>query len=157
MKSSARPEMFRRAADSDAILRELGINGVFNAEGEDWRSQRRLTVAALAQRNLRQLYPSVRTVAARLKKRWEGSAGQTLDIVDELKRFTVDVTMLIAFGHDVNTVEQSEDVIQRDLSSFFRRSIGASLRLSRPGDISRRPATGGWIALSAGSTNGLPS
>jgi cytochrome P450 len=115
MKSSARPEMFRRAADSDAILRELGINGVFNAEGEDWRSQRRLAVSALAQRNLRQLYPSVRTVAARLKKRWEGSVGQTLNIVDELKRFTVDVTMLIAFGHDVNTVEQSEDVIQRDL------------------------------------------
>jgi cytochrome P450/nitrite reductase/ring-hydroxylating ferredoxin subunit len=111
----ARPETFRRAADSDVILRELGIKGVFNAEGEDWRSQRRLAVSALAQRNLRQLYPSVRTVAARLKKRWERSAGQTLDIVDELKRFTVDVTMLIAFGHDVNTVEQSDDVIQRDL------------------------------------------
>jgi len=111
----ARPETFRRAADSDLILRELGINGVFNAEGEGWRSQRRLAVSALAQRNLRQLYPCVRTVAGRLKSRWERSVGQTLDIVDELKRFTVDVTMLIAFGHDVNTVEQSEDVIQRDL------------------------------------------
>ncbi len=115
----ARPETFRRAADADVILRELGIDGVFNAEGEAWRAQRKLAVSALAQRYLRQLYPSIRKVAGRLKTRWEKSAGQPLDIVDELKRFTVDVTMLIAFGHDVNTVEQSEDVIQRDLELVF--------------------------------------
>ena len=111
----ARPETFRRTAADDVIFRELGLDGVFNAEGEAWRAQRKLAVSALAQRNLRQLSPSVGKVAGRLKARWEKSAGQTLDIVDELKRFTVDVTMLIAFGHDVNTVEQSEDVIQRDL------------------------------------------
>ena len=110
-----RPERFRRGADADVILRELGVDGVFNAEGEAWRAQRKLAISALAQRHLRQLYPSIRKVAGRLKTRWEKSAGQPLDIVDELKRFTVDVTMLIAFGHDVNTVEQSEDVIQRDL------------------------------------------
>lgn len=111
----ARPEAFRRGSDADVILRELGIDGVFNAEGESWRAQRKLAVSALAQRHLRELYPSIKKVAGRLKTRWEKSAGQPLDIVDELKRFTVDVTMLIAFGHDVNTVEQSEDVIERDL------------------------------------------
>ena len=72
---------------------------------------------ALAQRHLRGLYPKLRTVTTRLKKRWErlADAGAPLDVVDELKRFTVDVTTLITFGHDLNTVEQGGDVIQRKL------------------------------------------
>jgi cytochrome P450 len=113
----ARPETFRRSERTDAILSELGIKGVFNAEGGAWRSQRKLAVAALAQRNLKPLYPHIETVAHRLKRRWDRAArtGEALDVVDEMKRFTVDVTMLIAFGHDANTVEASGDVIQRHL------------------------------------------
>ena len=112
-----RPEAFRRSSKMDVVLSEIGIRGVFNAEGEAWRPQRKLSVASLAQRNLRQLYPSIRTVSERMKMRWERSAtdGEVLDVVDELKRFTVDVTMLIAFGHDANTIEQVDDVIQREL------------------------------------------
>ena len=49
----ARPETFRRTSKTDLILTEIGIKGVFNAEGEAWRPQRKLSVAALAQRNLR--------------------------------------------------------------------------------------------------------
>jgi cytochrome P450/nitrite reductase/ring-hydroxylating ferredoxin subunit len=117
----ARPEAFRRSANMDRIISEIGVKGVFNAEGEAWRPQRKLSVAALAQRNLRQLYPFIRTVAERLKKRWEQSASaqEPLDVLDDLKRFTVDVTMLIAFGYDVNTVEQADDVIQRELEIIF--------------------------------------
>jgi cytochrome P450 len=67
------------------------------------------------------MYPSIRTVAERMKTRWERAAkgGVALDVVDELKRFTVDVTMLVAFGHDANTVEQADDVIQRELEVIF--------------------------------------
>ena len=117
----ARPETFRRSANMDRIISEVGIKGVFNAEGEAWRPQRKLSVAALAQRNLRQLYPCIRTVAGRLKKRWERSANaaEPPDFVDDLRRFTVDVTMLIAFGYDVNTVEQADDKIQRELEIIF--------------------------------------
>ncbi len=117
----ARPETLRRDAKMDVILSEIGIRGVFNAEGEAWRPQRKLSVAALAQRNLRHLYPSIRTVAERMKLRWEKSAARDdrLDMVEELKRFTVDVTMLIAFGYDANTVEQADHVIQRELEVIF--------------------------------------
>ncbi len=113
----SRPEALRRNANIDRILAEVGVRGVFNAEGDAWRPQRKLSTAALAQRHLRQLYPSIRTVAARLKTRWQKSAtgGETLDIVEDLKRFTVDVTMLIAFGHDANTVGRADDVIQREI------------------------------------------
>jgi cytochrome P450 len=124
----ARPETFRRSIRTDATLSELGIKGVFNAEGETWRSQRKLAVAALAQRNLKQLYPHIETVAHRLKRRWDRAAatGEALDVVDEMKRFTVDVTMLIAFGHDANTVEASNDVISVTWKSSCLRWASAS-------------------------------
>jgi cytochrome P450/nitrite reductase/ring-hydroxylating ferredoxin subunit len=115
----ARPENFRRGSNMDRIISEIGIKGVFNAEGDAWRPQRKLSVAALAQRNLRQLYPSIKTVTRRLKGRWERNAGEPVDLVEDLKRFTVDVTMLIAFGYDVNTVEKAENVIQRELETIF--------------------------------------
>ena len=36
-------------------------------------------------------------------------------LLDELKSIHfVDVTMLIAFGHDANTIERADDVIQRE-------------------------------------------
>jgi cytochrome P450/nitrite reductase/ring-hydroxylating ferredoxin subunit len=119
----ARPETFRRSARTDATLSEMGVKGVFNAEGAAWRSQRNLAVTALAQRNLKQLYPHIETVAHRLKRRWDQAAatGEALEVVDEMKRFTVDVTMLVAFGHDANTVEASNDVIQRHLEVILPR------------------------------------
>ena len=117
----ARPDTFRRSARTDETFSEVGIKGVFNAEGAAWRSQRKLAAAALAQRSLKQLYPHIKTVADRVKRRWERAAAtsESLDLVDEMKRFTVDVTMLIAFGHDANTVDATNDVIQRHLEIIF--------------------------------------
>jgi cytochrome P450/nitrite reductase/ring-hydroxylating ferredoxin subunit len=117
----ARPEVFGRQANIAPVFSELGISGVFSAEGNSWRVQRRLVMFALAQRHFRGLYPKLQTVTTRLKRRWDRSADAdtALDIVEELTRFTVDVTTLITLGYDVNTVEQGDDVIQRKLEVVF--------------------------------------
>ena len=123
----ARPETFTRDSGIAPVASEMGLDGVFSAEGDAWRQQRRLAMLALGQRHLRGLFPKLQTVTTRLKKRWErlADAGAPLDVVDELKRFTVDVTTLITFGHDLNTVEQGDDIIQRKLElvlpAFNRR------------------------------------
>ena len=116
-----RPETFTRDSGIAPVFSEMGGDGVFSAEGDAWRPQRRLATLALAQRHFRGLYPKLQIVTTRLKKRWErlADAGAPLDIVDELKRFTLDITTLITFGHDVNSVEQGEDVIQRKLAFVF--------------------------------------
>jgi cytochrome P450 len=107
----ARPETFTRASNVAPVFSEMGLNGVFSAEGDAWRTQRRLATFALAQSHSRGLYPKLQTVTTRLKKRWERLAdvGASLDIIDDMKRFTVDITTLIAFGYDINTVEQGDD------------------------------------------------
>ena len=117
----ARPETYRRASNVEPVFREMGVDGVFSAEGPAWRSQRRLAMGALSHRNLRGFYPALQTVTRRLRTRWEkkADAGATLDLADELKRFTVDVTTTLTFGYDVNTLEQGDDVIQRKLELVF--------------------------------------
>ncbi len=45
----ARSETSRSGANMDRVMTEIGIRGVFNAEGETGRPQRRLSVAALSQ------------------------------------------------------------------------------------------------------------
>jgi cytochrome P450/nitrite reductase/ring-hydroxylating ferredoxin subunit len=117
----ARPETFTRHGDIARIFAEVGADGLGSAEGDAWRPQRRLVMGALAQRHLRGFYPQLRLVAKRLERRWARFAeqGATLDVTEELKRFTVDATTLVTFGHDVNTVEQGEDVIQRKLELIF--------------------------------------
>ena len=117
----ARPETFRRAANLAPIFRELGVSGVFSAEGAAWRPQRRLSMEALSHRHLRGFYPTLAVVAERCRKRWSraAEAGDVLDLPEELKRFTVDVTTQLVFGYDINTLEQEGDVIQRKLELLF--------------------------------------
>jgi cytochrome P450/nitrite reductase/ring-hydroxylating ferredoxin subunit len=118
----SRPETFRRTRKLEQVFIELGVAGVFSAEGPAWRSQRRLAMEALSPRHLRGFYPTLHMVAERLRRRWERAADrrETLDVVDELKRFTVDVTTALTFGHDVNTIEQQgDDRIQRRLELLF--------------------------------------
>jgi cytochrome P450 len=119
----ARPEDFRRASNLEPIFQEMGVAGVFSAEGAAWRPQRRLAMEALSHRNLKGFYPTLELVTRRLHTRWQrkAAAGATLDLAEELKRFTVDVTTTLAFGVDTNTIEQDdgEDVIQRRLGLVF--------------------------------------
>lgn len=119
----SRPEDYRRASNLEPIFDEMGVSGVFSAEGTAWRPQRRLAMEALSHRNLKGFYPTLHTVAQRLRARWEkkAAAGATLDLAEELKRFTVDVTTSLAFGIDANTIEKGEgdDLIQRRLGLVF--------------------------------------
>jgi len=118
----ARPDTFQRTTKVQRVFEELGVNGLFSAEGPAWRPQRRLAMEALAHRNLRGFFPTLCMVAARLQRRWQRAAdsGEPLDMVEELKRFTVDVTTTLTFGHDINTVEDAGgDVIQRKLELVF--------------------------------------
>ena len=57
----------------------------------------------------------------RLRKRWEREAdkGSAVDVQQDLMRYTVDVTTNLAFGYDMNTLENEEDVIQDHLEKIF--------------------------------------
>ena len=116
-----RPDGFRRTTMLESVAAEMRLKGVFAAEGEDWRRQRRIVVAALNRAKLKDFFPTLAVTVGRLKRRWEGAADreEPVDLCRDLMRFTVDVTMQLAFGVDANTLETPGPVIQRHLDKVF--------------------------------------
>jgi cytochrome P450/nitrite reductase/ring-hydroxylating ferredoxin subunit len=117
----ARPETYRRISTVETVFRELGVHGVFSAEADSWRRQRKLAMEALSNRHLGGFYPTLLHVAERLRRRWQDAAqaGRPVDIKDDLTRFTIDVTTNLAFGHDVHALERDDDELRRHLGHVF--------------------------------------
>ena len=127
-----RPDGFRRSPRTVIVATELGLpGGVFSAEGEDWRRQRRMVMASFAPGHVRAYFPSMAKVALRLRGRWQRAAraGEAINLQADLMRFTVDTIAGLAFGKDINTLESGEDVIQRHLDkvlpAIFHRALAA--------------------------------
>ena len=116
-----RPKLYRRLGTIEPVAKEMGIAGVFSAEGEDWKRQRRLTAHALDANHLRQFFPTLIKVTERLKNRWNSAADkqEAVDVQLDLMRYTVDVTTNLVFGYDMNTLEKEGDVIQEHLEKIF--------------------------------------
>ena len=62
-----RPDGYRRRTEMRQVLLELGIDGLFNAEGADWRRQRKLAMHALNTNHLRGFFGRLEQVTARLR------------------------------------------------------------------------------------------
>jgi len=113
-----RPQAFRRSTRLAEVGLEMGgAPGLFGAEGDAWRRQRKMVMASFAPAHVRAYFPSLLAVALRLRERWRKAAreGAAIDLQADLKRFTVDAIAGLAFGSEVNTLESGEDVLQRHL------------------------------------------
>ena len=125
-----RPDGFRRSPLTAQVSQEMGLPvGVFSAEGEDWRRQRRMVMASFAPGHVRAYFPSLVKVTLRLQERWNKAAreGSTITLQADLMRFTVDAIAGLAFGKDVNTLQAGDDVIQKHLDkllpNIFKRAL----------------------------------
>lgn len=116
-----RPDAYRRLNAIEPVLKEMGINGVFSAEGDHWYRQRRIAMQALNNAHLRQFFETLTKVTRRLKARWDQALanGSTIHVPRDLSRYTIDVTANLAFGYDVNTLETDADELQRHLERIF--------------------------------------
>ena len=117
-----RPDGFRRTKRLEAVAIEIGLApGVFGANGEAWKRQRRMVMAGFDPTHVRAYFPSLLRVTQRLRGRWARAADASLPIAlqPELMRFTVDAIAGLAFGADVNTLESDDEIIQRHLDKIF--------------------------------------
>jgi len=131
-----RPDGWRRLETMQAVLRETGVHGLFSAEGDDWRRQRRLVMAAFDPGHLRSYFPSLLRVTERLKGRLDAAAREreSIDLQRVLMRYTVDVSAGLAFGIDMNTLQDRGDALQSHLDKvfpMFARRITAAFPLWR--------------------------
>ncbi|XXY50835.1 cytochrome P450 [Sorangium sp. So ce269] len=116
-----RPKEFRRWSPLQEIVEEIGFEGVFSAEGDQWTRQRRLVMSAFTAAQLRESHGMLATITRRLRERWLAAAarGEPVDARRDLARYTVDVTSAVAFGMDMNLIERGEDPLSRQLETIF--------------------------------------
>ena len=116
-----RPTQFQRLTQLSLVAAEMHLDGVFTANGDDWKRQRRIVDEALNRAKLEDFFPKLMVYVRRLQSCWNRAAKQsdTVNITEDLMRFTVDVTMRLAFDLDANTLETSGPTIQRHLDKVF--------------------------------------
>jgi len=116
-----RPDRFRRWRKVADILADIKADGLFAAEGTKWRRQRIFLMHALNASHVREFIPRLEEVAGRLRRRWwrAAMAGRSVNVHADLTRLTVDVTSGLAFGKDINTLEEKADPIQIHLDKMF--------------------------------------
>jgi cytochrome P450 len=118
-----RPDGFRRSDRVAEVAAEMGLSvaGVFSAEGDEWRKQRRMVMASFDPAHIKAYFPALLRVAERLRGRWQRAAraGAAIDLQADLMRYTVDAVAGLAFGTEINTLESDDEVIQRHLDQIF--------------------------------------
>lgn len=116
-----RPEGFIRQRKLAEVLKEAHAHGVFTAEGDEWKMQRRIVAKSLDVKHQQTYFNSIQTAINRLHNKWSHLAEEkkSFDLIDDLVRFTVDVTTSLALGLDMNTIEEKGGVIQNHMEKIF--------------------------------------
>jgi cytochrome P450 len=126
-----RPDVMKRSSRTSEMLEEVGTRGLFTAEGDEWRRQRKLVMRALTPEVIHNFFPTLTALTERLRLRWQAAieAGRPVDVVRDLKAYTLDVTIGLAMGQDINTLEVEDNPLQRDIEFLFSR---VAQRLTSP-------------------------
>ena len=116
-----RPEKFRRLSKMAEIIREVGVISVFNTEGEAWRRHRPPIARALNVRKIKNFYPVLKDKTERILQKLETyvDAGQQVAVQEEFMLVTIDITTAIAFGYEMDMINQREDAFQSHLKTIF--------------------------------------
>ncbi|AMS13092.1 hypothetical protein A3218_01690 [Pseudomonas chlororaphis] len=103
-----RPSQFRRMKEMAKLFDEVGFSSLFTDEGESWKRQQRLIMPAFSKRSLVAFAPQIASTALKLRDRLRGNLEQPLDLRDDLRRFSVDVSCLLVFGFDLKSLENDD-------------------------------------------------
>ena len=125
-----RPGRFRRASRIEPVFKELGVQGAFSEEGDEWSRHRKLLNPAFNPSQIKKFFPTL----VKLTNRLCGSLdrdGNNLDFQTLIHRYAVDVTTNLAFGYDLNVIEDTDSDLQKNISLVFPR-IAARLKSPIP-------------------------
>ena len=118
-----RPKGFKRSTRLSALMNEIGMNGVFAAEGEDWERQRKIIADALKPARIKQFLPQLQSITKNTVAKME--AEKSIDALLWTQRFTIAVTTALTFEspstRSSHNLSESTEALQTHLRVFFPR------------------------------------
>jgi cytochrome P450 len=119
--------------------------GLFTAEGEDWKLQRRTLAPLFAPRHVAGFFPAMAEAGERLVRRWRRHEGRILDVSLEMTRVTLDVLERTIFTQGV---ARDPDALGRAITRYFE-ALGPIDPLDVFGFPDWIPRIGRWQARPA--------
>jgi cytochrome P450 len=95
-------------------------DGLLSAEGDQWRTQRRILAPVFARKTIMDFAPAMLEAANALVARWRGKDGQTIDVAAEASRLTLDVLERTIFSDGFG--RDAEEI--RDAMGVYFNTIG---------------------------------
>ena len=124
-------ERYRKGPRVSSLLHDFLGRGIFNADGETWRAQRKVASHEFNTRSLRAFV--ARCVHAELHGRLlpllrrAAASGATLDLQDVLERFAFDNICRVAFDHDpLQLPDEGDAAVDSSFADAFRDAANFS-------------------------------
>ena len=116
-----RPDKFQRISAMEAVFSELGVNGVFSSEGEEWKTQRKMMNQAFKTSQMENYFPIITKSTDRLHNVLNQISleNKAIDMQALFQRFTVDITSDLAFGYDMNSLDNEDSEFQKQINIMF--------------------------------------
>jgi len=117
----SRPDHFKRFSRINSIFEEVGVHGVFTAEGDNWRRHRKVVTEALGLKRIKGYYPLIFDKTNRLLEKWERLEKDQprINVQHEFMAYAVDVMMSIALGYQLDMINHKGDDFQEDIERIF--------------------------------------
>ncbi|BEL06084.1 hypothetical protein Q0Z83_042750 [Actinoplanes sichuanensis] len=133
-----RPHLFRREPHIIRTIEATGVHGVFTAEGTRWHADRKAANDLLAH----DPHTAVTRAVTRLRDRWSAraQAGQQIPVLADLMRLSLDVTLAVSTGQDLDAVDDPDGPLQTLIPRLFpaiHRRINAPFPLPRDRNLQR--------------------
>ena len=113
-----RPSRYRRVNQMESVFKEMGLHGVFSAEGKQWQEYRQLMNPVFKPSHIKRMLPTIHKITQRFRDAVAQQPEQ-VDIQALLKKLLVDITSELAFGYDLNTLANDNAGLQGHLSFIF--------------------------------------
>ena len=108
---SKRPYKVTKRIGVNTAIDSLGFHGLFSAEGDNWKRERRLVGPALNHGNVKEYLAMVKLVASRLLEKWSRDMKNgVISVNGDVQKCIIDVISLVAFSLDLDSLNGSSEV-----------------------------------------------
>mmetsp|Transcript_13208 Transcript_13208/g.26947 ORF Transcript_13208/g.26947 Transcript_13208/m.26947 type:complete len:518 (+) Transcript_13208:138-1691(+) len=139
---AARPFEVTRLPQFEAVFQSLSSQGLFGAEGENWKKDRRIVGPSLSRKNVRDYMSSVKIVTHRLMDKLDSLKASPIAINELLLCATLDIIALVACTADIDSLRQGESNMGNDLKQLFK---ALSIRTISPVAYWKIPLIGNYL------------